>query len=88
MNWRSGDNMVKHIIDSVFRALAPPLAERELDALETSLREEGCRDALVVWRGTIMDGHHRYQICTSFSPACARAIDTHAIDRKVIEVEQ
>ena len=41
----------------------PPLQETELMLLRQSLFSEGCRDPLVVWEGTIVDGHNRYRIC-------------------------
>jgi N6-adenosine-specific RNA methylase IME4 len=46
-----------------FQGLLPPLNPQEGAALEASLLAEGCRDALVLWRGILVDGHHRYAIC-------------------------
>lgn len=54
--------MVK--IDLEFKNLIPPLTEEERKGLEESLLKEGCRDALVLWGDTIIDGHNRYEICT------------------------
>lgn len=51
-------------IDPEFKALIPPLTEDEFKYLEASILEEGCRDALVVWGDILVDGHHRYEICT------------------------
>jgi len=50
-------------IDPEFRALIPPLTPEEYSGLEKSLTDEGCRDALVLWEGIIVDGHNRYEIC-------------------------
>ena len=50
-------------IEPSFRALIPPLTEGELTELEESLKAEGCRDQIVTWKGTIVDGHNRYDIC-------------------------
>ena len=50
-------------IDPQFKALIPPLAPEELAGLEASLKAEGCRDALVTWRGLLLDGHNRLEIC-------------------------
>lgn len=50
-------------IDKEFQSLIPPLSAEELAGLEQSLKEEGCRDALVLWGDTIIDGHNRYEIC-------------------------
>lgn len=37
-------------IDPEFQALIPCLAKEEKEALEKSLVEEGCREALIAWR--------------------------------------
>jgi len=46
-----------------FEYLLPKLTNDERKALEESLRKEGCRDPIVTWHGTIIDGHNRYSIC-------------------------
>ena len=51
-------------IDEEFRTIIPPLSAAEYSNLEQSLRLEGCRDAITVWDGVIVDGHNRYEICT------------------------
>ena len=51
-------------IDSEFKALIPPLTAEEHAELERSLLADGCRDALVLWGDTLIDGHNRYEICT------------------------
>lgn len=51
-------------IDSEFKALIPPLTAEERAELERSLLADGCRDALVLWGDTLIDGHNRYEICT------------------------
>jgi hypothetical protein len=52
-------------VDSEFQNLIPPLREDEFQQLESSILVEGCRDALVLWRGEniLVDGHNRYKIC-------------------------
>jgi len=50
-------------IDNEFKGLIPPLTAEEYSGLEKSLLEEGCRDALIVWEDTLIDGHNRYEIC-------------------------
>lgn len=50
------------INDSLERVM-PPLQDDEIERLTKKLLEEGCRDALVVWDGVIVDGHNRYRIC-------------------------
>ena len=56
-------------IDREFADLIPPLTEEEYKGLETSILNEGCRDALVVWNDTLVDGHNRYKICTEHNIA-------------------
>jgi DNA N-6-adenine-methyltransferase (Dam) len=63
-------------INPKFRALIPPLAPEELSGLEAALLSDGCRDPLVTWRDTLIDGHNRYEICTR-----------HGIAFKTMEIE-
>jgi hypothetical protein len=51
-------------IDPEFRALIAPLRDDEKEQLEANLKANGCRDPLVTWRGILIDGHSRYEICT------------------------
>lgn len=53
------------VIDKEFRTLIPPLTAEEYNGLEASILAEGCRDALVLWGDILVDGHNRYEICTS-----------------------
>lgn len=50
-------------IDHELRQLIPALQREEKELLEKSLIKEGCRDSLIVWNNTIIDGHNRYEIC-------------------------
>jgi len=54
--------MVK--IDEEFKALIPPLTKEEYAQLEENILADGCRDPLVLWDGTLVDGHNRHEICT------------------------
>ncbi len=45
-------------------AYIDPLTPDESAALERSILNEGCRDALVLWGDVLVDGHNRYRICT------------------------
>lgn len=47
----------------LFADLIPPLSIEERGELENSIMDEGCRDAICVWNGVIVDGHNRYEIC-------------------------
>jgi hypothetical protein len=51
-------------VDKEFQTLIPPLTNEEYKQLEENLKEEGCRDSLITWKNTIIDGHNRYEICT------------------------
>ena len=51
------------IIDEEFAGLIPPLTPDEFSGLEQSIITEGCREAIIVWNGVIVDGHNRYRIC-------------------------
>ena len=55
--------MVPLVINPAFKSLIPPLSDEELRGLEESILSQGCRDAIKVWRGIIIDGHNRYGIC-------------------------
>lgn len=63
-------------IDPEFKSLIPPLTDEEYDGLRDSLLKEGCRDALVVWDGVLVDGHNRYEIC-----------EKHGIPYDTVEME-
>ena len=53
-------------IDPEFKALIPPLSPEEYAQLEQNiLAGRKCRDAIVVWRDTIVDGHNRVRICAA-----------------------
>jgi hypothetical protein len=41
----------------------PPLTKGEYEKLKENLKANGCRDPLIVWKKTILDGHRRYKIC-------------------------
>jgi ParB-like chromosome segregation protein Spo0J len=43
--------------------LLPRLTEMDFAGLEESILKDGCLSPLVVWNNTLIDGHHRYEIC-------------------------
>jgi 16S rRNA G966 N2-methylase RsmD len=61
-------------IDPEFKALIPPLSKEEREQLELNIKADGCRDPLVLWCGTLIDGHNRHEIC-----------ERHDIDYAVVE---
>ena len=55
--------MDKLIIDPEFRDKIPPLTEDEFTLLEENILSDGAVfSPLIVWDGTILDGHNRYEI--------------------------
>ena len=55
--------MDKLIIDPEFRDKIPPLTEDEFSLLEENILSDGAVfSPLIVWEGTILDGHNRYEI--------------------------
>lgn len=51
-------------INQEFKALIPPLSIEEYSQLEKNIIADGCREPLVVFNNTLVDGHNRYEICT------------------------
>jgi len=51
-------------IDEQLRDLFPPLTKEEFEQLEVNILRDGCTSPLFVWKGYIVDGHNRYNICT------------------------
>ena len=49
-------------IDPELESLIPPLSPSEFEQLEQSVLDEGFRDNLITWNGTLVDGHNRYRI--------------------------
>jgi 16S rRNA G966 N2-methylase RsmD len=50
-----------------FKNLLFALAPEERNQLEANILEFGCREPLVIWRGILIDGHNRYDICQKHS---------------------
>jgi len=60
------------IINPILKSLIPPLQEEELEILEQSIREEGVREDIILWKDKVnatnendfilVDGHNRYHI--------------------------
>lgn len=53
------------IIDPEFQSLIPALQPDEYNLLEKNIKEEGCRDPLLIWGEILIDGHNRYEICNA-----------------------
>jgi len=57
------EKKVQITVDSEFKELIPPLSFEELSQLAENIAKDGCRDPLVIWNNTLVDGHNRYDIC-------------------------
>jgi hypothetical protein len=55
--------IVDIVVNEELKAYIDPMTPDEYEALERSILAEGCRDALVLWGETLVDGHHRYSVC-------------------------
>lgn len=57
----------KVVVWNKFKNLLPPQTEEARALLKESLRKEGCRDAIVVWKKdgerVVIEGHNRLEIC-------------------------
>ena len=54
-------NQIK--IDAEFQGKIPPLTFEELNQLETNILREGrILNPIILWNGTIVDGHNRFTI--------------------------
>ena len=52
-------------VDIDFKNILPPLSTQEYMELEKSIKEKGVLSPILVWNGYIVDGHNRYEICTT-----------------------
>src|SRR4030042_2742322 len=78
--------MLNILIDSEFRGLIPPLQPAELALLEQSLIGEGNRTPIDTWRGYIVDGHNRYDICQKYGIPLKPPNDINLKDRDDVKV--
>jgi hypothetical protein len=68
--------MQEIIIDEHFKYLLPELSEADFQKLEISIIEYGCVVPLILWNRILIDGYHRYKICSK-----------HDIPFKIVEME-
>ena len=85
---RNSANLMQSMLDEVktnitilpeLQSLIPPLQNTEYDQLESNIRKDGCREALLIWQTTqsiidgtgdtspvnvLIDGHNRLSVCT------------------------
>jgi hypothetical protein len=55
-------------VEPEFQRLIPLQSKEEYRALKESVKAEGCRDPLLVWKGhgVVLDGHTRRDLCIEF----------------------
>lgn len=53
-------------VNPVYKNHVPPLSPDVYENLEASIKANGCMVPIVVWDGTIVDGHNRYEICQKY----------------------
>ena len=69
-------------IDPEFEAAIPPLTEDEFDLLKQSILSEGrLLSPLIIWNGTIVDGHNRYRILLEHPEIDYETLDKDFPDR-------
>ena len=51
-------------IETEFKDLLPPLTPDQKEELEKDIIKNGCLNPLIVWNDILIDGHHRYDICS------------------------
>ena len=74
-------------INSVFQILSYPYSKEEFAKLEEGIMKEGCLEPIIIWHGTIIDGHKRYKICIDNGlPYESRDMDFDSEDDAVIWV--
>lgn len=53
-------------INPELKALIPPLTSEEFAQLEANVCQEGIREPIITWQGTIVDGHNRYELAQMY----------------------
>lgn len=53
-------------INTKLKTFLIPLSDQEFQLLEENLLRDGIREPLVLWKGTIIDGHNRYNIASKY----------------------
>lgn len=53
-------------INPELKALIPPLTSEEFSQLEANVCQEGIREPIITWQGTIVDGHNRYELAQMY----------------------
>ena len=74
--------MIELKIDPEFRDKIPPLTEAEFEQLRENILADGeVYEPLVVWNGTIVDGHNRYKIVQEHPEIPFKVREEHFTDK-------
>ncbi len=68
-------------IDPEYESIIPKLTDEELRQLEENLLADGVLAPLVVWNGTIVDGHNRYRIAQKHPELQYEVVEKFFADR-------
>lgn len=69
-------------IDPEFRDKIPPLTEEEYRQLEENILKDGrIREPIVIWNGTIIDGHNRWRVVQSHPKIPYEILEKHFSDK-------
>jgi hypothetical protein len=74
-------------IDAEFQSLIAPLTSEEFELLKAQILEQGCRDAISVWKTDdghriLLDGHNRYKICAENKIPHPRVVNIRLASRE------
>ena len=74
-------------IERTYKNLIRPLRKQEYARLEASMISEGCKDPILIWNGTIIDGHNRYEICHKYGiPFATQEMDFGCKEEAIVWV--
>ena len=72
------------VIDPEFSTLIPPLTDAEYNELEESIVRDECREPLVLWGKTLIDGHNRHRVCIEHVIQCD-LVDLEFVSRDAVK---
>lgn len=52
-------------VNPQFKDLIVPIPDAAFQYLKNSIISQGCREPIIIWNGYIVDGHNRYEICST-----------------------
>ena len=55
------DPSTKLKTDKEFKRLILPMISTEYKQLETQIKQNGCKEPIIIWKGIIIDGYEKYE---------------------------